>query len=347
MKYNTNIFISAAVTGGHIMPGISIYEELRKFNFNCIFLGKKRGIEEEIYKNYNLNYYLLPIYHPFSKGLKEMLLFFLTLVYNILKLLYLYWHFKPKALIATGNYFCILPILIMKIFCKPIYLLEQNTVLGRTVKYLSIFAQKIFLGFPINVSKKSKFVYTGNPLRKEIVEESSKVREEKFCVILGGSQGSKSLVEIGLKLAEEFPEEYFLIQVRKEDKNITEKKNLKNVKIFDFKLNIEEYLKKAKIVIVRAGGMTISEILCLNIPAILVPYPLAKDNHQQKNAQYIAKNTGIFFSQEEDWEFLKNRFSLLLRNSELRERIKERMKKFAKKESAALIAKFIVEEIKK
>ncbi|MCS7249360.1 MAG: UDP-N-acetylglucosamine--N-acetylmuramyl-(pentapeptide) pyrophosphoryl-undecaprenol N-acetylglucosamine transferase [candidate division WOR-3 bacterium] len=348
MKYN--IFISAAVTGGHIMPGISIYEELKKFDFNCIFLGKKGGIEEKIYKDYNVSYYLLPIYHPFSKGLKETMLFFVTFFYNIFKLLYLYLRFKPKALIATGNYFCILPILTMKIFSKPIYLLEQNTVLGRTVKYFSIFAEKVFLGFPIfngYFLKKSKFVYTGNPLRREIKEESSEKREEKFCLILGGSLGAKKLVEIGIRLAEEFPNEYFLIQGgKKEDKIIIEKKNLKNVEIFNFRSNIQEYLKKAKLVIARAGGMTISEILYLNIPAIFVPYPFAKDNHQRKNAQYVAKRTGSFLC-EENWEEMKKIFSLLLSNEELREKIKENMKKFIKKEGATLIAKFIAEKVKK
>ncbi len=348
MKYN--IFISAALTGGHIMPGISIYEELKKFNFNCIFLGKKRGIEEDIYKNYNVTYHLLPTYHPFSKGLKEMLLFFLTLVYNILKLLYLYWHFKPKALIATGNYFCVLPILIAKMFFKPVYILEQNTVLGRTVKYFSVFAEKVFLGFPIfnkHLSKKWKFVYTGNPLRKEIVEESLKNKEEKFCVILGGSLGAKKLVEIGIKLAEEFPREYFLIQIGREKYGkVMEKKKLKNVKIFNFELNIQEYLRKAKVVIARAGGITISEILCFNIPTIFIPYSLAKDNHQQKNAQYVSQYTGTFFSSEENWEQIKEMFSVLINDENTRNRIKENMKKLAKREGAALIAKFIVKKIK-
>lgn len=350
MKYKSNIFISAAITGGHITPGISIGEELRKFNFNCIFLGKKRGIEENIYKEYNFPYYLLPIYHPFGKGLKEMLLFFLSLGFNILKLFYLYWRFKPKALIATGNYFCILPILVTKIFSKPVYLLEQNTVLGRTVKYFSIFAEKVFLGFSIfnNCSSpKSKFLYTGNPLRKEIIEESLKEKEEKFCLILGGSLGARRLVEFGLTLAEEFSQEYFLIQAGKEEataKNIIEKKKLKNVEIFNFKANIQEYFRKAKIMISRAGGVTISEILCFNIPAILIPYPLAKDKHQQKNAQYIAKKTGIFFSNKENFDYLKNIFALLLSNEELRGKIKENMKKLANREGAASIAQFIIKK---
>lgn len=349
MKYN--IFISAAITGGHIMPGISIGEELKKFNVNCIFLGKKGSIEEKIYKDYGVSFSLLPMYHPFGKGLKEALLFLIMLTYNILKLLYLYSRFKPKALIATGNYFCILPILIMKMFAKPIYLLEQNVVLGRTVKYFSIFAEKIFLGFPIfndKLSKKSKFVYTGNPLRKEIIEESLKEREERFCVILGGSLGAQRLVEIGIKLAEEFPNEYFLIQGgRDKHIEIIENKKLKNVEIFKFKTDIQKYLKMAKIVIARAGGMTISEVLCLGIPAIFIPYPFAKDNHQQMNAQYVAQKTGVFFSLEENWESIKNMFSLLVNNRELREKIKENMRKLAKIEGASLIAKFIVERIKK
>lgn len=350
MKYN--IFISAALTGGHIMPGISICEELRKFGFNCIFLGKKGGIiEEKIYKSYKVPYYLLPLYHPFDKGLKEMLLFFLTLIYTIIKLLYLYWHFKPKALIATGNYFCILPILIAKIFFKPIYLLEQNVVLGRTIKYFSIFAEKVFLGFPISnqrVSKKWKFVYTGNPLRKEILEESLKNKEEEICLILGGSLGAKKLVEIGMRLAEEFPNEFFLIQVGKgENESEIVRRKLKNVKIFNFELNIQEYLKKAKVVIARAGGITISEILCFNIPTIFIPYPLAKDNHQQWNAQYVAQHTGAFFSTEENWEEIKGKVSLLINNKDIREKIKEKMNKFAKRDGATLIAKFIIKKIKK
>ncbi|MEO0087980.1 MAG: UDP-N-acetylglucosamine--N-acetylmuramyl-(pentapeptide) pyrophosphoryl-undecaprenol N-acetylglucosamine transferase [candidate division WOR-3 bacterium] len=349
MRYN--IFISAAVTGGHIMPGISISQELKKFNFNCIFLGKKGGIEERIYKEYNLNYYLLPIYHPFSKGYKEMLLFFLTLIYNVLKLFYLYWHFKPKALIATGNYFCILPILITKIFSKPIYLLEQNVTLGRTVKYFSIFAEKVFLGFPLSNSylrKNSKFVYTGNPLRKEIVEESLKNGEEKFCIVLGGSLGARKLVEIGIRLAEEFPEEYFLIQGGlKKDEEIIKQKKLKNVEIFNFKLDIYKYLKNAKVVITRAGGLTISEILCFKVPAIFIPYPFAKDNHQQKNAQYLAQNIGTFFASENDWKNIKNMFLQLLTNKELREKMKVNMEKFAKKEGANLITQLIIEKLKK
>uniref|UniRef100_A0A7V4E3C0 Undecaprenyldiphospho-muramoylpentapeptide beta-N-acetylglucosaminyltransferase n=1 Tax=candidate division WOR-3 bacterium TaxID=2052148 RepID=A0A7V4E3C0_UNCW3 len=353
MSFKGNIFINAAITGGHIMPGISIAEELRKLNFNCIFLGKKGGLEENLYKKYNFSYFLLPFYHPFGKGIKETLFFFLSLGYNILKLFYLYWHFNPKALIATGNYSCILPIIIAKIFLKPVYLLEQNTVLGRTVKYFSIFAEKVFLGFPIFNSSclsQSKFLYTGNPLRREIVEESFKEKEEKYCLILGGSLGAKKLVEMGLTLAEEFPQEYFLIQAGREEafaKKIIEDKKLKNVKIFNFHPCIQKYFKKTKIVITRCGGITLSEILCFTIPAILIPYPLAKDNHQQKNAEYLNKKTGLYFLKEEKFHHLREVFTLLLKNKELREKIKERMKDLANKESATLIAQYIVKKIKK
>jgi UDP-N-acetylglucosamine--N-acetylmuramyl-(pentapeptide) pyrophosphoryl-undecaprenol N-acetylglucosamine transferase len=353
MSFKGNIFINAAITGGHIMPGISIAEELRKLGFNCIFLGKKGGLEENLYKKYNFSYFLLPIYHPFGKGIKETLFFFWSLGYNLLKLFYLYWHFNPKALIATGNYSCILPIIMAKIFSKPIYLLEENTILGRTVKYFSIFAKKIFLGFPIFNSSslpKSKFLYTGNPLRREIVEESFKEKEEKYCLILGGSLGAKKLVEMGLTLAEEFPQEYFLIQAGKEEafaKKIIENKKLKNVKVFDFQPDIHQYFKKTKIVITRCGGLTLSEILCFHIPAILIPYPLAKDNHQQKNAEYLSKKAGLYFLKEEKFPNLKEVFTLLLENKELRERIKERMKRLATKESAPLIARYIIEKIKK
>lgn len=115
----------------------------------------------------------------------------------------------------------------------------------------------------------------------------------RSVLVLGGSLGARALNFAAIELAQQLPELHFIIQTGRRDysevSRRVEELGLKNVELFGFTLAMEQYYGRAALVLSRAGGLVINEILTFGIPSILVPFPLATDNHQKANAQHVAR----------------------------------------------------------
>lgn len=305
---NNKILIVTGGTGGHISPGIALYQVFKnQFETYFLTLERNKNYNEFIKKNINPFYYDSP---RISKNLKDILLFPIKTVLAILKSIKIIEKHKINIIIGLGGY-PTFPALISAILLrKKIYLCEQNVIPGNVTKLFSFFAKRIFLTFPIDEKKypsiAKKSLITGNPIREElfVVQKELKPKKNvKNIFMTGGSQGAKQLNEMILNLWKDYPEfskdYYWTIQTgisHLEDfKNQLEKIGFnKNIECFGFSTEIYEYFKKADVLICRAGAGNITEGILFSLPMILIPYPYAKDNHQLENAKYIEKqNAGI------------------------------------------------------
>ena len=85
-------------------------------------------------------------------------------------------------------------------------------------------------------------------------------------------------------------------------------------------------LSAADLVVSRAGAGSIAEIICCRVPSILVPYPYAAENHQQKNASYLeSKGAGLVCMQEKIESELLNEIREMMFNEELRAMIRRNL----------------------
>jgi UDP-N-acetylglucosamine--N-acetylmuramyl-(pentapeptide) pyrophosphoryl-undecaprenol N-acetylglucosamine transferase len=224
---------------------------------------------------------------------------------SIIQSFFIVLKFRPSAVIGVGG-FCSGPVLFASwMLRKPIFILEQNTVMGITNRIGSRFAKKVFTAFPLSKYKSQKVIVCGNPVRSSI--SSSKKSLAKLnknstdpyfnIFIFGGSQGSMAINKCitdaipllnklkGISVNHQTGKVDYE-RVRQEYKRATF-----DHEVFDYSHDMPALYDQADIVISRAGASTIFELISAKLPSVLIPLPTAADNHQYFNAKFL-KNYG-------------------------------------------------------
>ena len=320
MKLKENITtLIAGGTGGHIYPAISILYEIKKIN-KVIFITDKRGYhyilnDKELVNQSNFKTLIIDAVSPFKKGLINKIKFLYFFISSFIKLIYFYFKHKPNTQIGFGGYTTILPCLIGKFFFKIEYFIhEQNAIMGRANKILEPFASKIFIPFDkiMPLKNLNKRIFSGTPIRKEIKSIKIKERDNKKLNILvfGGSLGSEffsvSLVNSFINLDPKVKQKVYIFHqvINLKIKKVKQLYRINNVmsEVKSFFPNIEKYYKKTDLIICRAGGSTIAEILYLKIPCIIIPLKNSMDNHQAINCKIINDNKLGWVIDEDNFE---------------------------------------------
>ncbi len=294
------IAISGGGTGGHFFPAYATFKFLKEHNLNPIFIGSINSIEAKFKEE---NFFLFNI----KKNLNifQKLSQYFKISYKIKVLLK---EKKIKVVLGFGSYVSF-PLYFAAYLLKiPIFIHEQNALFGKTNKIFSKIAKKVFLGFPYFEGKvfkdldTNKFIWTSNPLRKELEkfykEDKTQLKQKlkiplskKVLLIFGGSQGALFLNEAFEYIALKYPsflKNFFIIHITGKNKKFFTLKNLYQRKkiesqVYEFKENLGSYLKVADLVVCRAGALTVTEICYFKKKALFVPYPYAYKNHQYEN----------------------------------------------------------------
>lgn len=300
------VLFTCGGTGGHIYPAIAIYHEFKKRNkdIEYLFVGSDYGLEKDIMKSEGI-----PIKFIKSRGIKRSLSIsnMKSGVCNLIAFFQakkIIGEFKPDLVISTGAYptFHITYYSVKKKI--PVFLIESNTMPGFVTRLFSNKAQKVFVNSSsvINHLKAhSNIEVVGTPSRiinthkakEQILQEQLLDKEKKIVTIIGGSCGSEKLNECLIDMINNKEISYQIIWAtgKKNYSCIMESLQKENskAKIIDYINNMNEILKITDLIICRAGAMTIEEIKGFSIPAILVPYARASDNHQYINALELKK----------------------------------------------------------
>lgn len=295
----------AGGTGGHIFPGIAIGKALQAdANSRILWLGSKGGMEEKIIStqtNFTLSLMTIQGFRQKSFFKKILVPFYFLLALR--QAVSLFKKHKPDCVIGMGGFVCGPGGLAAWLLNIPLYIHEQNSIPGLTNKLLSRFAQKIFTGFPnaADYFKKhsrhpENVIFTGNPVREDILQlpEKTHVHHPIRLLVIGGSRGATILNELLPKAIEYLPDSFALAIYHQTGKNQTAEYHLTalnnqtiSVTTAEFIDNIAERYHWADIIVCRSGALTLAEIANIGIPAILIPYPYAVDDHQTVNAKYL------------------------------------------------------------
>jgi len=193
-----------------------------------------------------------------------------------------------------------------RVLGRPTVIHEQNSVPGLANRKLGNLATRICLSLPGSeiYFPAGKTVLTGNPVRHQILELAGKplkkIGEEVTILILGGSLGAHRVNELVVdaltKHGRLLPAGIRIIHqtgVADEDwvKSVYEQAGIKAT-VAAFFTNMAEAYAGSDLLISRAGATTLAELAVLGKPAVLIPYPFAADDHQDKNAYYYAENGG-------------------------------------------------------
>ena len=373
-----SILICGGGTAGHIYPAIAILEFIKeKYPYSrLLFVGTKRGMENKFIPELGIDFRtikasgLINTNNYFKKILSylKFLGFFMAGFFSSLSLLL---NFKPDFIIGMGGYVCG-PVLAAAIFLgKKFGLHEQNYIPGRLNKVFSRFSRYIFISFEdtakfFNLGN-ARVVFSGNPVRKEIRDsiyakpdyQNWGFKEERFTIAaFGGSLGAEKINAAVMDLYNYFKNDSsmqiilicgnrYYEEAGKKLKNICNESDRLLFCLLPYVSEMDKVYTIADLIISRAGANTIAELAITNIPAILIPFPKAIDNHQFYNARYLVKNKKAVMILDKDLgqgNLIGEINNLLVNNKEKYFFLKEAKLKIAGMDSAKIIAETIIEK---
>ena len=304
MKMNKKFLIVAGGTGGHIFPAIVFGRELESKNNEVKWLCGSRELEKEIYESADIEPLKLAISgSPLgTRSIKKFLSRCFALVKSFFQTRKYIKNFKPDEIFLFGGYVSFAPLLIAKLKKIPVTLHEQNAVAGKVTRLALKWGAKIITGWP-ECEGINNFSYVGIPVREPVKINRGEALEtlgleldtnKKIIGIAGGSLGSGALNEILLKTAELCKDFEFVFLSH-------ERKDEANAHFIPPQWDMNPFYSICDVIVCRAGGSTLAEILKWKIPAVTIPWPEAADNHQVKNAQEfikISKSSRIFYEND-------------------------------------------------
>tara|TARA_B100000989_G_scaffold80420_1_gene57313 strand:- start:19 stop:1062 length:1044 start_codon:yes stop_codon:yes gene_type:complete len=302
--------IVAAKTGGHVFPAVAIANKLIKNNHKIVLIGTDSKIEKKAYEKFDSQFYKLSIEGFRGKNLYRQFLVILQVFTNIFRVLKIIKKEKINGMIGFGGFIGVPSGIACWIKNIPIFIHEQNAVMGSANKLLSNFSKINFLGFKID--KLNNSVLTGNPIRDSFfnIENGNKSEDKKIKIyITGGSQGANYINENIPEALKSFPSNIEIkhqcgINHLHKVKTYYDSMNI-HVEVSEFYDNPENVIKWSDFVISRAGALSLSEIISLGRGVLMIPLSNAIDNHQVENAKNIQDiNLGIMHEEKDGLESL-------------------------------------------
>ncbi|WP_417352956.1 undecaprenyldiphospho-muramoylpentapeptide beta-N-acetylglucosaminyltransferase [Flavobacterium alkalisoli] len=356
--------LSGGGTGGHIYPAIAIANEL-KFRFpDCeiLFVGAKDKMEMQKVPQAGYKIKGLWIAGIQRKLTLDNALLPVKMIDSLFKARKIVRQFKPDVVIGTGG-FASGPLLKAASFLGvPTVIQEQNSFPGITNKWLSKKADAICVAYD-NLDRffpASKIVFTGNPVRQDLINVSGKRDEavahfglnpnKKTLLVLGGSLGSRRINQlIAKELAWLLAQDVQIIwQCGKlyyeEYRHYGDDKQ---VQVLSFIDRMDLVYAAADVVISRSGASSVSELCIVGKPVLFIPSPNVAEDHQTKNAQAIVDKDGALLLKEIqlDTQF-QNVFADLITNEGKQQKLSENIKKLAKANATNDIVEEIIKLIK-
>jgi UDP-N-acetylglucosamine--N-acetylmuramyl-(pentapeptide) pyrophosphoryl-undecaprenol N-acetylglucosamine transferase len=298
------VAIACGGTGGHLFPGLAVAGELQKRRCRVVLLVSPKEIDRQVVTSApDFEIFTLP-----AVGLQNRNYFFFAV--SFLKSLFaarkIVRHWKPDAVLAMGGFTAAPPVLAAKRFGAKTFLHESNAVPGRANRFLARFVDEAFVGFSQAASRLAarNVSVTGTPVRPAFTKpalgpSSSALRlglepDRPMILVTGGSQGASGLNDLVLSalplLASKNWQWLHLTGANDFEKvqAAYAGQKLKAV-VKPFLVEMEAALGAATAAVSRAGASSLAELAAMRLPALLVPFPAAAENHQFFNALAFEK----------------------------------------------------------
>ncbi len=324
-KRTLRVAIAAGGTGGHIMPALALGDALSNIGHpvDVQFLCGSRDLEREIYADAEIDPIVFPVRSISSGGRVHRAIQMLGMAYTFMHSMWIMRRFD--VVVGMGGYITGPVLSAAKILRIPFVLHDSNTVLGKVNTMMAPFAAVIAQGMPLlsrpEQVPEQRFVELGTPVRRGISRGSREeaaptmflADDEAFTIlILGGSQGARGVNTLVADMLDDlmkiWPEDRLLQLIwATGSKNIQQVRDAVHDKPFRGRMWLAPTLERmdhayamADLVIGRAGGSTLAEILVCNLPSILIPYPQSKEDHQKYNATVLKrKGAALIFDEAE------------------------------------------------
>jgi len=345
------ILFVAAGTGGHINPAIAIAKYCVEANSNTkvLFVGTKRGLENKLVPAAGFE-----LVHIKMRGIKrkltlENVVAVKELIMGYKRARQIIKNFKPDIVLGTGGYICG-PVLSTSIKMGITSIIhESNAYPGVTTKLLAKKLDAVAVGFEETRSHLKGYpnvINTGTPViinRKllNIPKHTAKSMmgynvNLPLILIYGGSQGASSInnavIDMIVNHGSKIDFNVVFATGNNSYDNTIEKLNghLKsNIRVVPYIYNMDELMAAADFAVTRAGAMTCNELTTHGVPAIMVPFPFAAENHQEFNARALEAAGAAFVILDKNLsgDILYQKIIEVIRNKSVLTKMSDRARK--------------------
>ncbi len=338
------LMLTGGGTGGHLFPAIATAQALRQRfpSTEVLFLGTGRRIDRGSLAGAGFRARTIHCQGLKGKGAVARIKALLLLPLALLEALWQILCFRPQLVVGVGGYVTGPVMVAARLLGRPTLIHEQNSVPGLANRKLGRLVDRICVSLPASVGyfPADKTRLTGNPVRQEILalarETKTRDCQETTLLVLGGSLGAHRVNELVVEAIKLLPLEqraavHLIHQTGPTDEAVVVRAYDRlgvSADVQGFFSDMAAIYARADLVVSRAGATTLAELAILGIPALLIPYPYAADNHQERNGRYYVDGGGalMFREQSLSGKRLAEELARLLADPACRERMRKGMK---------------------
>ncbi len=359
------IVLSGGGTAGHINPALALAETLQERGCDVQFAGTPTGVEARLVTQAGIPFTPFEA-AGFDRAHPATLPKAVLKIQRSTKAARRWFDdVKPDVVVGFGGYVCI-PVARAAEKCNiPVVVHEQNSVMGMANRYLANGAAAVCLTYEHAaeaLKDKSRVHLTGNPVRASVFaatrEEGRKFfnipDDARLLLVTGGSLGARHLNEAITSLKDtllSYPDLHIIhVTGPKEIDTVTEELALspdeeQRWHLFDYLDHMGEAMAAADVIVSRAGATSLAEISARALPALLVPFPYATEDHQTMNAQACVEAGAAYMVADADVEGpeFKRLLCELIEDASVRERMSEAARAQKTRDAAGLLADVVLE----
>lgn len=298
-----HLVVMAAGTGGHVIPGLAVAEEMQRRGWTVSWIGTPKGMENRLVPARGIEIDALPFAGLRGKGLAHALRGIVGFFKSLGAARRVYAQRGATAVLGMGGYVCVPAGLSAALSGRPLMLVNADAALLKSNLALKPFARRIAFGFDgAAAASTAGAIVSGNPVRAEI--EALPAPAERFAdrigplrlLVLGGSLGARALNQalpqaLALWPADQRPQ--VLHQSGQDHLGAVWQAYTDaglSAEVRPFIDDMAAALAWADVVVCRAGAITVSELCAAGCAAVLVPLVVSTTSHQRDNAVFMAQH---------------------------------------------------------
>jgi UDP-N-acetylglucosamine--N-acetylmuramyl-(pentapeptide) pyrophosphoryl-undecaprenol N-acetylglucosamine transferase len=293
--------ITGGGTGGHVTPALALGEAIVDRGDEVLFVGSSRGLESRLVPEAGFDLRVLPSEQVMGRNGLGRIKGAFSILKSVGSAMRILWQYRPDAVISVGGYAAMPTALAAWLSRRPLFLVEPNAIPGRVNRLTAWFARCVFVGFESArgyLPRRTESVCVGVPLRRALYRAFANRSEPRVptkplrLFVFGGSQGARQLnenvPEALAKLARGSIEVFH--QTGETDRAAVAARYAElgiQAEVVAFERDMPKRYAWADLAICRAGALTVAELALAGMPALVVPYPFAADDHQTANARAL------------------------------------------------------------
>lgn len=299
------VAIACGGTGGHLFPGLAVARELRDRGVEALLMVSPKAVDQHAVAGLGGEFRVMTVPAVGFTG-ANLPAFFLAGLRACRASRRGFQDWRPDAVLAMGGFTSVAPVLAGRRLGCPCFLHESNAVAGRATRWLSRMVEAVFVGFPAAAGRirARRVVVTGTPVRPEFRKPSPEAAratlgldpDRPLVLIMGGSQGARAVNDwvsaAAPSIARTDPRlQWCHLTGAADESRVREVYAASGLRarVLSFCSRMADLMAASTLAVSRSGASSLAELAAVRLPAVLVPYPDAADDHQRANARVFVE----------------------------------------------------------